>query len=454
MPRNSSSLSLLALAIISIACMPAVPAAGAIEESSAQDVVDYFASLFNHDWDIGEGYDSSIDGTGYAQSGSRAGSTLVPASPLDVYEHMTITPVVAPDDPSIINNPNEAWQDAEDAIIELIDGAQETLFIEQMYVSYDLSDLCLAILAANDRGVNVTVLVDDADASTCIEASALFHQHGIPVKSAGYPFDTQHNKGFIVDGRYTLVTSINLSPTSFRYNREAGVIIDSKTVAAYYTGLFQNDWNGGTDFVPSASVVDPVATGEAHEYGGTSYSGYMHVTALASPDNCFDEVNQLLEDANASIYISAYVLSSFYLMETLAEKARSGVDVRILLEKGPVSTDETNYNLWAMYNLTELNAADGKWATQSVTYQHCKYAVIDSDTLVISSGNWARASCPKPQDDGDVDGNRDWWFVVHGGEMSFNDLGTPGAIVVAPIMLAVIALATRNRPRGTARNRA
>ncbi|MHA1584139.1 MAG: hypothetical protein ACTSWL_02705, partial [Promethearchaeota archaeon] len=78
-----------------------------------------------------------------------------------------------------------------------------------------------------------------------------------------------------------------------------------------------------------------------------------------------------------------------------------------------------------MYNMTYIGQqssanpsttlyADGHWASSDFTYQHSKYAILDNKTLILSSGNWAKTSCPTPQDDGDVDGNRDWWIVVYG----------------------------------------
>ncbi|MBD3188200.1 hypothetical protein GF325_15300 [Candidatus Bathyarchaeota archaeon] len=150
----------------------------------------------------------------------------------------------------------------------------------------------------------------------------------------------------------------------------------------------------------------------------SSHVGQVSVTCLASPDNCFDVVNGILAGAQESIYISVYTLSSGYLLDTIHERMSSGVDVRLLLEYWQVSHYERSYNRYAMNNLTVLGTAQGLWASLGFDFQHCKYAIIDNETLIISSGNWARSSCPKPQDDGDVDGNRDWWFVVHGNATS------------------------------------
>lgn len=51
-----------------------------------------------------------------------------------------------------------------------------------------------------------------------------------------------HNKGMIVDGRKTLISSINWTENSMKNNREAAVIVDNAHVARYYQNLFDVDW--------------------------------------------------------------------------------------------------------------------------------------------------------------------------------------------------------------------
>ena len=160
-----------------------------------------------------------------------------------------------------------------------------------------------------------------------------------------------------------------------------------------------------------------------------TFSGSMDVIAMASPDNCFETVEQILLNAQTSIIISAYTLGSPYLIEALINRIENGIDVKLLLEKEPYGNYEKNYSRSSMNKLTinlhNGNQGEGRWTNSServegngddvyFTYHHCKYAIIDGDILIISSGNWIRTSIPKPQDDGDVDGNRDWWVVIDG----------------------------------------
>jgi phosphatidylserine/phosphatidylglycerophosphate/cardiolipin synthase-like enzyme len=73
-----------------------------------------------------------------------------------------------------------------------------------------------------------------------------------------------HNKGLIVDRRWTVVSSTNWSENSIVRAREAGVLIDSPQVAAYFGAVFDWDWSIGidaADLPAQLAALEPVAMG-------------------------------------------------------------------------------------------------------------------------------------------------------------------------------------------------
>lgn len=56
------------------------------------------------------------------------------------------------------------------------------------------------------------------------------------------PISILHNKGAVMDGRRTLVSSNNWCYASFARNRELALVIDSEEVASYFTRVFELDW--------------------------------------------------------------------------------------------------------------------------------------------------------------------------------------------------------------------
>ncbi len=405
-----------------------------VAKNAGQEVVDYFRWLFQHDWNIGEEYEPEIEGKGFPQSRDRYGSSYEPFDPEFITEYAEVTPIISP------NN-------SKSSIIDLIDSAEKNLDIEQMYIYNSLTEIVDAIKSANDRGVKIRIIIaDNENSKEFADTVDSLDNVEIKICTGRVPmYFEQHNKGVIVDNKTVLISSINWSPTSINQNREAGLIINSIKVTSYYLKLFNHDWSVCLDY--NASEHLKTSTNQISEIDGFDFytsnnyiqpktlNGTMNMTLMASPDNCFDIVSNLLENAQKSIDISVYTLSSPYLLDIIQGRLSEGVKVRLLLEFHPVSYWEQNYNSYAMYNLTvqgvpsaenssEINKAYGLWNSAEFTFHHCKYGIIDNDTLILSSGNWARSSCPKPQEDGDVDGNRDWWIAIYGGnpsDLTFDD---------------------------------
>ncbi|MHA1732906.1 MAG: phospholipase D-like domain-containing protein [Promethearchaeota archaeon] len=447
--------------------------------TGAQGVVDYFRSIFINDWAAGEAYSSATDGTGYAKSRDVSGSPNFQrkAGKL-VTGNASITPVLSPDS-------------SETKILELINGATSSLYIQQMYIYDSLTNIVDAIISAHDRGVTCRVLLGEGKDDENGAVASRLNSAGVAVKecdgTSPLYFDTVHNKGVIVDGEKVLVASINWSPTSLRENREAGLVIESAEVAAYYTELFNADWDGsdpydsGTSFKAPApggsdSAVEAVAPVTPEPEPATytnkftdpkTYTGTMSVRCLSSPDNCYDALVTEIGKATQSLDVSVYTFSSPFLMDAVADAIARGVQVRLLLGK-PFGSTERNYNRWTLMNFTEIgvpsasdssknNTALGLWASSDFTYQHCKYAIIDNKTLVLSSGNWSQNSCPKPDEDDEVYGNRDWWVVVYGSgatgypeDVSSNDFfsdlpGFPASVFVPVALLGVVFVLLRRK---------
>ena len=83
-----------------------------------------------------------------------------------------------------------------------------------------------------------------------------------------------HNKGIIVDEKYTLVSSINWGAGGGSLNREIGVIIESQEIATFYKDIFWGDWEGREDLVEEAPTND-----EKGEDGKLPYLGLPSIIA-------------------------------------------------------------------------------------------------------------------------------------------------------------------------------
>ena len=158
-------------------------------------------------------------------------------------------------------------------IIALLDSARSTVDIEQMTLDSKWkgaaqSPLVDEILKIAKRGVHVRVLLND-DSVFDHAGTPSVHKNSITadllnqaaqaqrlplvvkiadVKAMGV--DYIHNKGMLVDGNVTLISSINWDENSFQNNREAAVALTGTQVNAYYEAIFSKDWSSsGGKFV-------------------------------------------------------------------------------------------------------------------------------------------------------------------------------------------------------------
>ena len=159
----------------------------------------------------------------------------------------TVHPVLAPD--------------TSHQITGLIDFAQQSIDIEEASITNEtrlvLNPYLSSAINASRRGVHVRVLLDsywynvdgkaDNDEMVALINRIAATEH-LPLEARCAELQENqiekiHNKGMIVDGSRVLVSSINWNSNSPNFNREAGVVIDHPGVAAYFSRVFEDDWN-------------------------------------------------------------------------------------------------------------------------------------------------------------------------------------------------------------------
>ncbi|WP_233858200.1 phospholipase D-like domain-containing protein [Paraburkholderia sp. HD33-4] len=129
-------------------------------------------------------------------------------------------------------------------ILQLIASAEHSLYIQLQYIesssgSGDYNGLLQAIADRVAAGVDVRL----------IESAEYGMKWAEKMKAAGVDLTQNirlqrnvHNKGFVVDSKVVVISSQNFSPAGIEDNRDAGVIIPSQPIAAYYEKFFVSDW--------------------------------------------------------------------------------------------------------------------------------------------------------------------------------------------------------------------
>ncbi len=228
----------------------------------SRDAAEYLKRIFMHDSDLNF---SDIERyNGYSKHEISTASSAMP-------ENMNITCNL-----SLLSGPDNGISE----VIDSINSAKKTVFVEQFYITPTWrygdeeiqSPLMSALLSAARRGCEVRVLLDgeyynidnDNDNDEVAgQLNAIAEREGLNMEarvidSKSHELVKVHNKGMIIDGNKTLISSFNWGQNSFTNNREMAVLIDSAPVSKYYTKLFMQDWK--EDMVlPRAAISGSVA---------------------------------------------------------------------------------------------------------------------------------------------------------------------------------------------------
>lgn len=149
---------------------------------------------------------------------------------------------------------------------KLIEGAKHRILIQQQYILLSgpsVRDLLGRVRARAEQGVEVRVIVspqfrkvgktDNWELSQ--KALAAYEmEHRLRAMNINV-FTHLHNKGLVVDDS-VVISSTNWSDNSLSRGREAGLIVEDKALADYFTKIFDADWAIAW---PSADVQPNVA---------------------------------------------------------------------------------------------------------------------------------------------------------------------------------------------------
>lgn len=146
------------------------------------------------------------------------------------------------------------------------------------------------------------------------------------------------------------------------------------------------------------------------------------VTPFLFPDDGGVPIFDALEDANETVYIMMYQLSSRNIYAKLIELENKGVDVTVLIDGGSLGWSKKARDLGYMQKLQdaggEIRLIDAT-PYDRYNYVHAKYCIIDMNKTIITSENWTADNCngsimmdPSEIYTASGKGNRGWGAII------------------------------------------
>jgi phosphatidylserine/phosphatidylglycerophosphate/cardiolipin synthase-like enzyme len=153
---------------------------------------------------------------------------------------------------------------------------------------------------------------------------------------------------------------------------------------------------------------DTPTTALAQTFTWQTFNRNMNVTTFVSPDGSRDELWHFLNSAQQSIYVEIYGINHPHILDLIHQlhATKPGLDMKFLI--GWNSLGYPNPNKYVANNLTLLGY-EVKWTNNTdFTYAHQKYVIIDNETTIVHSGNWAKTSFPESG----YKANREWSIAM------------------------------------------
>ncbi len=138
----------------------------------------------------------------------------------------------------------------------------------------------------------------------------------------------------------------------------------------------------------------------------------VSVRTFVSPDCSGEVFTEAINQASRTIFVNMYEFSSPSLGTLLETAKKRGIDVRVLVEGGPVggispaerslihSVNRSGIPVLSMVSLENAHAP--------YRYNHAKYLIIDNSTLLVTSENFKNSGLPPKG----RSGNRGWGVLL------------------------------------------
>lgn len=253
---------------------------------------------------------------------------------------------------------------------------------------------------------NVTILLEASPAGGLIGKEILCEMQKNNISIFLYTGKGYMHAKYIVKGNFILISSENLGSDGFpKYNygnRGWGVIVEDEKIADEFLKIFNEDLKNSKPFV--CNLTDYKINYD-EKRGKVRFQTRLYddqlVNAIFAPD-AIDDVLSLINSANKSLQIEQFYIyknwgdKSNLFLEAAINKARQGLDVKILLDSTWYNIDKSdkNSNYYTAEYVNEIARKENLKLEarladlNEIEKIHNKGMIIDESTAFVSSINW------------------------------------------------------------------
>lgn len=240
----------------------------------------------------------------------------------------------------------------------------------------------LAAAASPQRKVKVTLILNRGTFDKSAAMVKRLQDAGVEVVRSTDMFNLSHAKTAVFDGKFALITTMNLT-SAFRLTRDAGLVIEDQAVIEDLNTLFDAD------------LANAKTNGE--------FTPKLKTDGLViAPVNALPKLLALIDSAKSEILATVENFSQGPIAEHLAQAARNGVTVKLLapfcsLNENPFF----NFNTLDFLTKSTVQVRVGPApASEGAPYMHQKMILVDSSRVFYGSENFSYNSLKKSREIG------------------------------------------------------
>lgn len=254
-------------------------------------------------------------------------------------------------------------------ILEAIAGAERSIRLKIYLFTDSRQDVIDALAAAQRRGVDVRILIEREPAGGSNTGIYLkLRDAGLNARrTQPFRFVFTHEKSLVIDDRAAIISTANVTASSFLGNREYQVALDDPALVAEASRVFDADWEAkDIDLRDARLVWGPSLPGPG---------GLVRGNARA-------RVLELIRGARSSLVLQQAGLVDEETIRELEAAAARGVKVQVL-----GSPADPEVDTYFVPGAERLRAAGADVRYVLAPYVHAKVIVADGDRALVGSIN-------------------------------------------------------------------
>jgi len=323
------------------------------------------------------------------------------------------------------------------ALAKFLQNSENLYIASYTFTSPFIMDELLAI--KKNRNANITILVEKSPVGGLPEESkeifCKLENNGIPVFLYDGSFRFMHAKYMVKNGGSVLLSTENFGESGFprknnRGNRGWGLVVEDEDIVKAFLEVYFKDLDASERFscpLDDYKIEYEETSGNYNpSFNLNSYSS-QEVRAIFAPDAVADIIN-LISSAKESIYVEQFYIYRYWgekenqFLEALIDRAREGVDVKVLLDSYWYNIEESDpkSNLHTAGYINEV-AKEENLSLEArlidlnnlgLEKLHTKGLIVDKENAFVSTINWNENSPRNNREVGIVvSGNAAEYFV-------------------------------------------